>query len=140
MEPSSHDSHDSHGPHDSDLFHAIVDQSPDAVIFADPAGVVRVWNPRATALFGHTAAEAIGQSLDLIIPEHLREAHWRGFQRAVAAGHTQPGAKPMTTRATHKDGSKLYVEFAFAIVGDEAHGVLGALATARPSTKPPGRG
>jgi PAS domain S-box-containing protein len=108
---------------------------PDALVFADPEGIVRIWNERAEMLFGYSAQEAIGQSLDLIIPEHLRERHWQGYRRAIAAGGTRPDARPMLTRATHKDGGKLYVEFAFAIVTEEGR-VLGALATARPASRP----
>ena len=118
-----------------ELFRALVEQSPDAIIFADPQGNVRVWNARAAALFGYSAAEAIGQNLDFIIPEHLRVRHWEGYARAIAAGHTRPDARPMLTRATHKDGSKLYAEFAFGIVNDGGR-VLGAIATARPASKP----
>ena len=117
-----------------DLFRALVEQLPDALIFADPEGNVRVWNAQAQAMFGYTAAEAIGQNLDFIIPEHLRARHWEGYARAIAAGRTRPDARPMLTRATHKDGSKLYAEFAFGIVTDGQH-VLGAIATARPASK-----
>jgi PAS domain S-box-containing protein len=117
-----------------ELFHAVVGQAPDAMIFADTEGTIRVWNSRAEEIFGYPASEAIGRSLDLIVPEHLRAAHWQGFHRAIAAGRTRSGTKPMLTRATHKDGSKLYVELAFGIIRDP-RGILGALATARkPST------
>ncbi len=119
------------------LHQRIVEQAPDALIFADREGVIRIWNAQARALFGYGAAEAGGKSLDLIIPEHLREAHWRGYRAAIAAGRTR-GAKPMLTRATHKDGSKLYVEFAFAIVVDASGGVMGAVATARKAPPPGG--
>lgn len=118
-----------------ELFRALVEQSPDALIFADTEGNVRVWNARATAMFGYSAVEAIGQNLDFIIPEHLRARHWEGYARAIAAGRTRPDARPMLTRATHKDGSKLYAEFAFGIVTDGQR-VLGAIATARPASKP----
>ena len=118
-----------------ELFRALVDQSPDALIFADTEGNVRVWNARATAMFGYSAVEAIGQNLDFIIPEHLRARHWEGYARAIAAGRTRPDARPMLTRATHKDGRKLYAEFAFGIVTDGQR-VLGAIATARPASKP----
>jgi adenylylsulfate kinase len=107
-----------------------------AVIFADREGIIRSWNVRAEAVFGYAAAEAIGQSLDLIIPEHLRAAHWKGYRDAIAAGRTRLGEKPMLTRATHKDGSKLYLEVAFGIANGP-QGALGALATARPASKPP---
>ena len=98
--------------------------------------MIRIWNARAQALFGYAAAEAIGKSLDLIIPEHLRAAHWDGYHRAIADGRTRLGDRPMLTRATHKDGSKLYVELAFGIVTDPVRGVLGALASGRKSAKP----
>ena len=106
----------------------------DAVIFADREGIIRSWNARAEAMLGYTAAEAIGQSLDLIIPGHLRAAHWRGYKAAIAAGRTRHGGKAMVTRATHKDGSKVYLEVAFGIVSG-TQGVLGALATARAASR-----
>ena len=111
----------------------------DAVIFADREGIIRSWNARAEAVLGYDAAEAIGQSLDLIIPEHLRAAHWRGYHAAISAGRTRHGGKAMVTRATHKDGSKVYLEVAFGIVGG-AQGALGAIATARPAPKPANSG
>jgi PAS domain S-box-containing protein len=117
-----------------DLYQAVVEQAPDAMIFADPKGTIRVWNARAEEIFGYAANEANGSSLDLIIPKHLRAAHWQGFHQAIEAGQTKSGAKSMLTRAMHKDGSKLYVELAFGIVRDK-HGILGALATARSALK-----
>ena len=111
----------------------MVEDSPDALIFADAAGVVRLWNARAQALFGYTPDEAIGQSLDLIIPEHLREAHWRGYHAAIASGKTRLGGEAMRTRATAKGGEKVYALVAFSIVKDDAGAVLGAVATARPA-------
>ena len=123
-----------------DLYRAIVEQGPEATIFADREGITRLWNARAEEIFGYAASEAVGRSLDLIIPQHLRAAHWQGYHRAIAAGRTRSDGKPMLTRATHKDGSKLYVDVAFAIVLDERQGVLGALATARKSAKPQASG
>jgi PAS domain S-box-containing protein len=123
-------------PPGSDLYRAVMEQGPDAVIFADREGVIRLWNLRAEEIFGYTAGEAVGMSLDLIIPPHLRDAHWRGYGQAIASGRTRLHGKAMVTRATHKDGSKLYVEFAFGIVSDPKEGVLGALATARAAAKP----
>ena len=64
----------------------LVDQAPDALIFADRDGLVRAWNPAAERIFGHPASDAIGQNLDIIIPEPLREAHWAGYARALEAG------------------------------------------------------
>jgi PAS domain S-box-containing protein len=68
------------------------------------------------ALFGFSAAEALGQSLDLIVPEHLRAAHWRGFDDAMASGVQKLPGRPTLTRALHKSGRKLYVEMTFALV------------------------
>jgi len=121
---------------ESDVYRRLIEQAPDAIIFADGEGVIRVWNARAQALFGYAPDEAIGRSLDLIVPEHLRAAHWRGFHQAIAAGHTRLGDKPMVTRAVHKDGGKLYVEFAFAIVRDQSGRLMGAVATGREAKKP----
>jgi PAS domain S-box-containing protein len=118
------------------LHERVVEQAPDALIFADREGVIRIWNARAQALFGYAPHEAVGSSLDLIIPEHLRVAHWRGYHQAIALGRTRLESKPMLTRAVHKDGTKVYIELAFGIVTDASGGVLGALATGRKSSKP----
>ena len=117
------------------LYQRVMDQAPDALIFADRDGVIRIWNERARALFGYAAGEALGKSLDLIIPEHFRAAHWDGYHRAIAAGRTRLSGKPMRTRATRKDGGKVYVELAFGIISDPSLGVLGAVATGRASTE-----
>src|SRR5499425_3211980 len=90
------------------LFRFVIDQSPDAIIFADQQGVIRIWNNAAADLFGYLPEEAVGRTLDIIVPEHLRHAHWEGFGKAVASGHTKHGAGAMKTRATHKAGHKLY--------------------------------
>ena len=105
------------------------------MIFADPVGNIRLWNAKAEAVFGYSQSEAVGQNLDLIIPENLRAAHWRGYNRSLAEGRTKSGGKALATRATHKQGGKLYVEMAFEIVSDSQRGVLGALATARDITE-----
>lgn len=112
---------------------AIVEQVADALIYADTRGVIRRWNAASTALFGFTAAEALGQSLDLIIPEHLRGAHWRGFDEAVENGATQLNGRPTLTRGLHKSGRKLYVEMSFALVC-QGDAVLGSVAMARDVT------
>jgi PAS domain S-box-containing protein len=93
------------------------------------------WNRAAAALFGFSAQDALGQSLDLIIPEHLRAAHWRGFEAAVTTGAMKLEGRPTLTRALHKSGRRLYVEMTFAIVKGEAEGeVLGSVAMARDVT------
>jgi PAS domain S-box-containing protein len=114
-----------------DLFCLLVEQAPDGIIFADRKGVIQVWNNVAADLFGYLPEEAIGRSLDIIIPEHLRQAHWEGFGKALASGHTMHGTRALKTRAIHKAGHKLYVSLAFSVVKDRDGKVIGAMATAR---------
>jgi PAS domain S-box-containing protein len=116
---------------DPGLVQAIVAQTPDAIVFADREGVIRLWNRGAEVLFGFPASEAVGASLDLIIPERFRAAHWAGFRRAVAAGEVRHGARVRTTRAIHRFGHKLYVELSFALVHDAAGAVIGSVAVGR---------
>lgn len=120
---------------DLELLMAVVEQALDATIFADREGIIRIWNARAEMVFGFSAGEVVGGSLDVIIPEDLRAAHWRGFNRAIAARQTRSGGRAMATRAVHKHGSKLYVELAFGIVKDGPQGVMGALATVKDITQ-----
>ena len=115
-----------------DLFRLVVEQAPDGIIFADREGVIQIWNSAAAGLFGYPPEEAVGRSLDIIIPEHLRHAHWEGFEKAVVSGHTKHGTSAMKTRATHKAGQKLYLSLAFSVVKDREDKVIGAMATARP--------
>ncbi len=113
----------------------ILEQAAEAVIYANRQGVIERWNAAAVAMFGFTAAEAIGQNLDLMIPEHLRNAHWRGFEAAMVNGKTRLGGRPTLTRGLHKSGQKLYVEMSFALVVDAAGQALGSVAVARDVTE-----
>jgi PAS domain S-box-containing protein len=118
------------------LAEVILEHVADAVIYADDVGKIRYWNPAAAGLFGHTPVEALGQSLDLIIPEHLRPAHWQGFEAAMISGATKLGGRPTLTRATHRSGRKLYVEMTFALVTvNPGGGAGGAVAVARDVTE-----
>ena len=113
----------------------IVEQTADAIIYSNRQGMIESWNAAATAMFGYTAPEVLGQSLDLIIPEHLRAAHWRGFEAAMARGTTRLHGRPTLTRAVHKSGSRLYVEMSFALVANAAGAVLGSVAMVRDVTE-----
>ena len=110
---------------------AIVAQAGDALIFADHEGVIRVWNAAASRVFGFSAEEALGQSLDLIIPEKLREAHWRGFDQAMTTGQMRLGGAPTVTRGQSKSGERLYVEMTFALVRATGGEAIGSVAIAR---------
>jgi PAS domain S-box-containing protein len=114
----------------------ILDHVADAVICTDQSGAIIRWNPACTTLFGYSAEEALGQSVELIIPEHLRAAHWSGFDTAMTKGVTRLAGRPTLTRALHKSGRRLYVEMTFAIVkGDAESEILGAVAMARDVTE-----
>jgi PAS domain S-box-containing protein len=113
---------------------AVLDQAADAVIFADVGGVIRIWNAAAARIFGVSAEEAIGKSLDLIIPEHLRQAHWNGFHRAMQSGATRLGGRPTMTRGLHGSGRRLYVEMSFAVVRTPSGTVAGSVSVARDAT------
>jgi PAS domain S-box-containing protein len=118
------------------LAETVLEQIGDAVIYADVKGTIMRWNHAAAALFGYSAAEALGQNLDLIITEHLRAAHWKGFEAAMTNGVLKLQGRPTLTRATHQTGRKLYVEMTFALVkGDGGGTALGAVAVARDVTE-----
>jgi len=120
----------------SSLAESIIEQIADAVIYADETGTIRRWNHAAVTLFGYEAPEALGKNLDLIIPEHLRTAHWRGFESAMTSGALKLQGCPTLTRTAHKTGRKLYVEMTFARVNGEPGGpARGAVAIARDVTE-----
>ena len=116
------------------LYRALIEDLADAMIFTDRDGLIRVWNPGAEAVFGHRADEIIGKSLDVLIPDRLRSAHWAGFDTAMETGQLKHVRQSMTTRSIHKDGSDLYIDMSFALVRDDTGLVLGAVAVARDVT------
>jgi PAS domain S-box-containing protein len=113
----------------------LVEQAPDAVIFAGKDGLIEEWNTAAAQMFGHSAEDVLGKSLDIIIPEQFREAHWKGFDRALGDGDTKYRGKALPTRAIKANGDVFYVELSFAIVHDASGAVIGALAHARDITE-----
>jgi PAS domain S-box-containing protein len=120
----------------SSLAESILEQIADAVIYADDTGTIVRWNHAAAALFGFSATEALGQKLDLIIPEHLRAAHWHGLEAAMTNGVMKLQGRPTLTRARHQTGRKLYVEMTFALVkGQAGKPSRGAVAGARDVTE-----
>lgn len=118
---------------DSALSMVILEQMADAVIYANSSGRIELWNGAATALFGYSASEALGQSLDLIIPEYLRDRHWVAFKAAMASGVLRSKGRPTLTRGTHKDGGRLYLEMSFGLVKQSGI-TLGAVGAARDAT------
>jgi PAS domain S-box-containing protein len=113
----------------------LVEQTSDAIIFADKGGVIRLWNHGAERIFGHAAADVIGGSLDVIIPEKLLPAHNAGFGNAMSSGKMKYVNKVLTTRSMRKDGTTIYVDMSFDMIRDADGNILGALAIARDSTE-----
>jgi PAS domain S-box-containing protein len=105
-------------------------------VYSDPQGTIRFWNRAAEKLFGFSAEETLGQSLDIMIPERFRRAHWIGFDRAVKSGRVSHEGEVRLTRATHKDGRRLYVDITFGLVSAADGTVLGVVSTARLAAPP----
>jgi PAS domain S-box-containing protein len=88
----------------------------DAVIIADPNGTIVFWNHAAELLFGWSAPEATGRSLDLIVPDRLRDRHWTGYQRVMATGQTDYGGRLLEVPALHRDGRSLSIAFTVTLL------------------------
>jgi PAS domain S-box-containing protein len=103
-----------------------------ALVFADPSGVVRIWNAGAEALFGHGAADAIGQTLDLVVPPDYRERHWAGFRAAMAASDGNIDHGSFNIPALHRDGTVMRITVRLLVVHDSRNLVTGAMAVFSP--------
>lgn len=102
-----------------DLAVRILDGSPDAVLICDRAGIVRFWNAAAERVFGFSAAEALGSSMNLIIPERLRVRHWAGWEAAMTTGATRYGeGQLLTVPALHNNGRQISIEFSIQLLKD----------------------
>ena len=110
------------------LFQRIVEESPIAILFADREGKIRFWNAGAEALFGYPAQEALGQSLDLIVPERQRARHWEGWDRVMASGVTKYGRDALAVPALKKDGSRISIEFNIVLLRAPSGELAGAAA------------
>jgi len=112
----------------SQLADAVLTTASDAIIATDRQGIITFWNPGAARIFGFTSDEAIGQSLDIIIPENLRARHWDGYHRTMATGESRYGeADLLAVPGLHKDGRRISVEFTIVMLKD-AHGQMAGTA------------
>ena len=116
------------------LCRRLVEDSRDAVIFADRAGIIRLWNAGAAEMFGYGPAEALGQPLDLIIPENLRARHNEGYRRVMAEGVSKYAKDLLAVPGLTKDGRRISLEFTITLVRDEPGQILGAAAIIRDVT------
>ena len=110
------------------LCRKIVENSPMAIMFADREGKIRLWNSGAETVFGYTAREALGQSLDLIVPERQRQRHWEGWDKVMASGVTKYGRDPLAVPAMRKDGSRISIEFNVVLVRADSGELAGVAA------------
>jgi len=118
------------------LARALLGTSSDAIIAADKDGIVRFWNPGAERIFGYTSEDAIGQSLDIIIPERLRKRHWDGYQQVMQGGESRYGhGDILAVPSIRKDGAGISVEFTIVPLTDEAGLLTGVAAIMRDVTK-----
>lgn len=116
------------------LCRRMVEDSRDAIIFADREGIIRLWNRGAEEIFGFPAPEALGRSLDIIIPENLRDRHGEGYRRVMSAGNTKYAQDLLAVPALRRDGSRISVEFTIVLVRGEQGEILGSGAIIREVT------
>ncbi len=114
---------------------ALIAGSADAIVACDADGIIRFWNPGAAHIFGFTAEEAVGQSLDIIIPERLRARHWDGYRKTMRTGRTRYGSGEILSVPSHrKDGTPLSIEFTVATLKDAQGRISGLAAVMRDAT------
>lgn len=113
----------------------LVSGMSDAIVYADAEGVIRVWNRGATRVFGFAEAEAVGRSLDIIIPVNLRERHWQGYRATMQTGQSRYGdGQILSVPAVRKDGTRVSVEFTIVPFSDDAGRMIGIAAIMRDAT------
>ncbi|MFZ9182276.1 MAG: PAS domain-containing protein [Hylemonella sp.] len=106
----------------------------DAVVVCDTEGSITLWNPAAEYMFGFTEAEALGQSLDLIIPERLRQRHWEAYHKTMVTGQTRYGHDVLRVPAVNKAGSPMSISFTVALLNDANGQVIGIASVIRDET------
>ena len=115
---------------------ALLASASDAIIATDREGRITLWNPGAERIFGFSAAEAVGQSLDLIIPDNLRSRHWSGYRHAMATGESRYGhGDLLSVPGLTKDGRRISVEFTIVMLKDAQHCPSGTMAILRDVSK-----
>lgn len=120
---------------DAWLHQQILEQVQDAIVVSDRDGMIRLWNRGAEAMFGYPAGEAVGKSLDIIIPERFREQHWEGYHKVLETGVTRYGTELLAVPGIRKDGERISLEFSISILSDEAGERMGFAAILRDVTE-----
>lgn len=118
------------------LFEKLVQDAPDAIVYADSEGIIRFWNRGAERIFGFTAAEATGQSLDIIIPENQRARHWEGYSRVMKGGASRYGAGDLlAVPGLRRGGERISLEFTVVPLHGDDGKLCGIAAILRDVTK-----
>ena len=118
------------------LEQAVLSTSSDAIIAADKEGKIFFWNPGAERIFGHRSADALGQSLDIIIPERLRQRHWDGYRQVMKSGDSRYGhGDVLAVPGIAKNGSRISLEFTIIPLRDQASELIGLAAILRDVTE-----
>lgn len=115
-------------------FKQLVEAVGDAIVVCDAKGAITFWNPAAERLFGFAEHEALGRSLDLIIPEKQRQRHWDGYNRTMQTGQTRYGNDVLRVPALHKDGHTLSIAFTVAMLFSAEKKVTAIIAIIRDDT------
>ncbi|MEX3933925.1 PAS domain-containing protein [Paraburkholderia phymatum] len=115
-------------------YEQLVNAIGDAVVISDKSGAITLWNPAAERMFGFTQEEALGKSLDLIIPERLRGRHWEGYEKTMATGQTRYGNDVLRVPSVHKDGRALSIAFTVALLYSDTRELTGIVAIIRDET------
>ena len=117
------------------LAEALLRTDTDAIVASDREGIIQFWNPGAERIFGYTHGDAIGQSLDIIIPARLRERHWRGYRHVMATGESRYGhGDVLAVPGRRKDGADISLEFTIVPLRDETGQMIGLAAIMRDVT------
>lgn len=114
-----------------ELLRQLVQECNDAIICSDREGLITLWNSGAEQMLGFSAAEALGRSLDIFIPENLRARHWEGYFKVMETGSTRYATELLAAPAIRKDGSRLSTEFSMTVIRDAEGRVAGTAAVMR---------
>lgn len=117
------------------IYQQIIENSQDAILFADRDGIIELWNSGAEAIFGYTKEEAQRKSLDLIVPEKLRQRHWEGYHTVMKTGKSRYGKELLKVPAIRKDGTSISVEFTIMLVRNHRNEIMGTAAIIRDVTE-----
>jgi PAS domain S-box-containing protein len=113
---------------------ALVRAAGDGIVVADPEGRITFWNPAAERIFGFPAADVLGESLDLIIPERFRARHWAGYREVMRTGETRYGTQVLRVPAVRRDGRQISIAFTVALLSAPDGRVTGIAAIVREET------